>query len=64
MVDIVQLHRRQKLVKLFVENDETRQILRDDHLKRLIDLEKLGSKLLNNRASLRGWCSVCIPSKF
>jgi len=55
LVDIDQIYRRQKLVKLFVENSEQRQILRDDHLKCLIDLEKLNSKLQAspNRATLK-----------
>eukprot|EP01083_Nonionella_stella_P069822 186371_1 len=53
LVDIKQIHRRQKLIKLFVENDESRDILRDEHLKSLIDLEKLVRKLINNRSNLK-----------
>jgi len=53
LVDIDQLHRRQKLVKLFVENHETRELMRDEHLKQLVDLEKLSAKLINKKATIK-----------
>jgi len=53
LVDIAQLHRRQKLVKLFVENHETRELMRDDHLRQLVDLEKLSDKLQNKKAGIK-----------
>jgi len=53
LVDIAALHRRQKLVKLFVANTETREILRDEHFKSLTDFEKLVQRLLRNKGSLK-----------
>jgi len=53
LVDIAQLHRRQKLVKLFVENTEQREILREEHFKALIDFEKMVQKLQRNKADLK-----------
>eukprot|EP01084_Bolivina_argentea_P049248 90602_1 len=53
LVNIKQIHRRQKLVKLFVENEQVRCTLREEHLKKLVDLEKLSNKLINNRGTLK-----------
>eukprot|EP00485_Elphidium_margaritaceum_P022922 CAMPEP_0202713180 /NCGR_PEP_ID=MMETSP1385-20130828/51150_1 /ASSEMBLY_ACC=CAM_ASM_000861 /TAXON_ID=933848 /ORGANISM="Elphidium margaritaceum" /LENGTH=947 /DNA_ID=CAMNT_0049373449 /DNA_START=33 /DNA_END=2876 /DNA_ORIENTATION=+ len=53
LLDIDVLHRRQKLVKLFVENEEHRQCLRDEHLASLIDLEGFVNKLVKNRLKLK-----------
>eukprot|EP01084_Bolivina_argentea_P035146 65199_1 len=58
LTDIKQIHRRQKLIKLFVENDEQRSNLRDEYVKKLIDLEKISSKLINNKADLKDM--VCL----
>lgn len=41
------------MVKLFVKNNESRQILREDHLKSLIDLEEINKKLRANNATLK-----------
>ena len=60
LVDIAKLHRRQKLVKIFVENTEQREILREEHFKALVDFEKMVQRLLRNKSNLRV-CSLSTP---
>lgn len=67
LVDIDQLQRRQKLVKLFVENTEQREILREEHFKKsLCDFEAIVQRLLKNKSSLKvcdyGQCH-CVTSR-
>jgi len=53
LVDIDQLQRRQKLVKIFVENTAEREILREEHFSALIDFEKMVQRLLKNKSNLK-----------